>query len=237
MPRRNLHNAEAIVTLSEHGREGIARAFNIARERIAIAPPALQAFEPLEHSRWQPPSAYVLAVGWFHPRRDVILTLDAWRRAVDLGLDADLVLAGTEGPPDRRHGSIGRRILESVGRELAARVYFTGSIPRADLGALYRGASALLMTSMHEGFGIPAIEAFSFGVPVVAARRTSLPEVVGPAGYVVASDADSLGKALVDVCVHANDTSTMRAYAATFTRERQVAPFLAIADRLAVGQR
>ncbi|HUR78327.1 MAG TPA: glycosyltransferase [Acidimicrobiales bacterium] len=232
VPRRNLRNAEVVVCLSEHGQHDIARAFRVARERIVVAPPALRDFAPLRRSRWQPPGDYVLSVGWFHPRKDVTLTLRAWRRAVELGLNADLVLAGTEGPPDRRYGSMGRRILDHVGASLAHRVYFTGTVPRAELGALYRNASGLIMTSMHEGFGIPAIEAFSMGVPVVAARRTSLPEVVGPAGVVVASDPDALGKALVEACTSVADRQAMRAYASTFTVERQVAPFLAIADRL-----
>jgi glycosyltransferase involved in cell wall biosynthesis len=101
------------------------------------------------------------------------------------------------------------------------------------LGALYRHAEALLMTSVHEGFGIPAIEAFSLGIPVVAAARTSLPEVVGPAGTVAAADADALGAALVQVCAGPRDEQSMRAYAASFTPARQAAPLLELADRLA----
>jgi glycosyltransferase involved in cell wall biosynthesis len=233
VPRRNLRHAEAVVCTSEFSRDQIARGFGVPADRIFVAPPALRPFPPLDRSRWRPPGAYVLSVGWFHPRKDVILALASWRRAVELGLDADLVLAGTEGPPDRRHGSMGRRVLDTVGAALAHRVYFTGSIPRAELGALYRDARALLMTSMHEGFGIPAIEAFSMGVPVVAVDRSSLPEVVGPAGVVVAPDADALASALVDACARPSDAAELRAYAATFTTERQVAPYLAIVDRMA----
>ena len=232
VPRRNVRNAAAIVCLSETGRDDIVRHFGTPRERVVVAPPALRPFPELARSRWQPPGAYVLAVGWFHPRRDVILTLRAWRRALELGLDADLVLAGTEGPRDRVHGGIGRRVLDTVGSEFATRVYFTGAIPRADLGALYRDASALLMTGLHEGFGIPAIEAFSFGVPVVAVDRASLREVVAPAGVIADADADALANALCDVVAAPGDGAVRRAYAATFTTERQVMPFLALADRL-----
>lgn len=236
VPRRNLRNAEAIVCLSEHGREEIARGFRVARERIFIAPPGLMPFPEQADSPWQPNRPYVLAVGWFHPRKDVILALQAWRNAFEHGLDADLVLAGTEGPPDRRYGSMGRRIVDTVGADLASRVFFTGSVSRGDLGVLYRDALALLMTSMHEGFGIPAIEAFSHGVPVVAVRRTSLPEVVGPAGHVVASDPVALGRTLVDVSADRGDVDAMLSYAKSFTVERQVAPFLALADRIEAEQ-
>lgn len=127
---------------------------------------------------------------------------------------------------------MGRRILETVGFDLAARVRFTGSISRAELGAYYRGASAVLMTSMHEGFGIPAIEAASVGVPVVAVGRASLPEVVGPIGAVVAADPMAIGEALMLACTATPDVAALKDYAASFSLERQIAPFLELADRI-----
>jgi glycosyltransferase involved in cell wall biosynthesis len=53
------------------------------------------------------------------------------------------------------------------------------------LPALYGGAEALLLPSVHEGFGLPALEAFACGCPVVAARAAALPEAVGEAGLLV----------------------------------------------------
>ena len=54
-----------------------------------------------------------------------------------------------------------------------------------ELVALYRGAEALVFPSYYEGFGLPVIEAMACGTPVVAARATSLPEVVGDVGVLV----------------------------------------------------
>lgn len=232
LPRRNLAGARGVVCLATHGRDQIARWFKIPLDRIKIAPPSFQPFD-----EWFGPAPlggrpYVMQVGWFHPRKDLPLALAGWRDAIERGLDADLVLAGTEGPPDRRNGSIGRRILETVGAELVPRVRFTGSIPRAELGAYYRSASAVLMTSMHEGFGIPAIEAAAVGVPVVAVGRASLPEVVGPIGAVVAPNPAAIGEALVYACTTTPDVSRLQAYAASFSVERQIAPFLDLADRI-----
>lgn len=232
LPRRNLSGARAVVCLAEHGRQQIAKWFDMPLDRIRVAPPSLEPFGDWPGRAPMGDQKYVMQVGWFHPRKDVTLALAGWREAFEHGLDADLVLAGTEGPADRRHGTMGRRILETVGAELASRVHFTGSISRPELGAYYRNASAVVMASIHEGFGIPAVEAASVGVPVVAVGRASLPEVVGPIGRVVVPDPIAIGAALVDACAEAPDIAKLKAYAASFSLERQIAPFLELADRI-----
>ncbi|TMG84321.1 MAG: glycosyltransferase family 4 protein, partial [Betaproteobacteria bacterium] len=65
---------------------------------------------------------------------------------------------------------------------LAEHVHFTGYVSDAALAELLNGAYALVFPSLWEGFGLPAVEAMSCGVPVLASRRASLPEVVGDAG-------------------------------------------------------
>lgn len=65
---------------------------------------------------------------------------------------------------------------------LADHVTFTGYIPDEDLVKLFAGSDALVFPSLWEGFGLPAVEAMSCGLPVLASDRSSLPEVVGDAG-------------------------------------------------------
>lgn len=65
---------------------------------------------------------------------------------------------------------------------LETHVHFTGYIDDASLCALLNAAYALVFPSLWEGFGLPAVEAMSCAVPVLASRRGSLPEVVGDAG-------------------------------------------------------
>ena len=71
---------------------------------------------------------------------------------------------------------------------LAAQVRHLGYVDAADRRALYEGASVLVLPSLDEGFGLPVLEAMTLGVPVVASRRGSLPEVVGDAGQLVDAD-------------------------------------------------
>jgi glycosyltransferase involved in cell wall biosynthesis len=80
---------------------------------------------------------------------------------------------------------------------LAGRVEYRGYVGAAEREALFKGALALVLPSFDEGFGIPALEAMSAGVPVVVSNRAALPEVVGDAGlYIDPDDVESLTAAL-----------------------------------------
>jgi glycosyltransferase involved in cell wall biosynthesis len=97
-------------------------------------------------------------------------------------------------------------------RELQERIAALGIERRVDwrpyaadeeLLALYQGARALVLPSLHEGFGLTALEAMACGTPVVAARVSSLPEVVGEAAVLVdpldpESIAGGLGRILTE---------------------------------------
>ena len=80
---------------------------------------------------------------------------------------------------------------------IADRVRFTGWIEDADVEGLYRLATAFAYPSLHEGFGLPVLEAMHRGVPVVCSDATSLPEVAGDAALLVdARDTHALATAL-----------------------------------------
>lgn len=87
--------------------------------------------------------------------------------------DGWLVITGKEDPwyPE---------VKEAVRDEkLEGAVRFTGLIPDEDLVLLYNGALLYVLPSFYEGFGLPALEAFACGIPVCAARSSSLPEICG----------------------------------------------------------
>jgi glycosyltransferase involved in cell wall biosynthesis len=68
---------------------------------------------------------------------------------------------------------------------LADKVVFCGYLNDASLGALYKASDVFVCPSFYEGFGMPPIEAMSFGIPVVASNRTALPEVLGNAALFI----------------------------------------------------
>jgi glycosyltransferase involved in cell wall biosynthesis len=93
-------------------------------------------------------------------------------------------------------------------------------------------ASAIVVPSLYEGFGLPALEGMALGVPVVASRRSSLPEVCGDAAYLVEPTADGLAEGLAAALDRGPDTVAMvtrgRGRAEQFTWEASAAAHAAL---------
>jgi alpha-1,3-rhamnosyl/mannosyltransferase len=128
------------------------------------------------------PRRYFLHVGDLHVRRNLDMVARALaharRRAPDLG-DIGLVLAGAA-----RDEAAALDLDEGTRRLLT----FTGHAGEQLLLALYRSAAALVYPSRYEGFGLPLLEAMACGVPVIASRTSSIPEVVADAAVLLDPD-------------------------------------------------
>jgi glycosyltransferase involved in cell wall biosynthesis len=68
------------------------------------------------------------------------------------------------------------------------KVRFIDYIPTRDLPLLYNAAEVFVFPSLYEGFGLPPLESMKCGTPVIVSNRSSLPEIVGPLGLMVAPD-------------------------------------------------
>lgn len=121
------------------------------------------------------PASFLLFVGTLEPRKNVLFLLDVYEELMGRGIP--LVLAGDRG---WLSDAIQRRIAE-----LSPNVLPTGHLSISELACLYRMAAVLLFPSLYEGFGLPLLEAMATGLPVVAVRSSSVPEVVGDAGILV----------------------------------------------------
>ncbi len=108
---------------------------------------------------------------------------------------------------------------------LATHVHFTGYLSDADLVKLFASTDALVFPSLWEGFGLPAVEAMSCGVPVLASNLSSLPEVIGDAGlFFDPTSIEDIGDTVVrffsDKALRARVTAAALPRAAQFTWER-----------------
>lgn len=182
--------AHAVLTSSEHSRERIAHELGVARDRIYVCPPGAPRWQRLGREPNIVRDGYILFIGTLEPRKNLGALLDAY--ATLLGRrerTPRVVLAGRATPAAESWLDRMRRA------PLAGHVEHRGYIANADREALYAGARLLVMPSLDEGFGLPALEAMSAGVPVITSNRGSLPEVVGDSGPLVeAEDADALAR-------------------------------------------
>src|SRR5437870_5352229 len=96
--------------------------------------------------------------------------------------------------------SVVAEIFREINRlRINDRVTIIGYVDDQRLRDLYRSSVALVFPSLYEGFGLPVLEAMTYGAPVVAANTSSIPEVLGDTGiYFDPRDEDSLLGALED---------------------------------------
>jgi len=144
------------------------------------------------------PDTYVLYLGGFDQRKNLHTLLKAYARVSKTfgGEVPLLVVAGRLPSVDTPLFPDPRRLARESGIEQS--VIFTGWIAEEDKPALYSGALFFVFLSLYEGFGLMPLEAMSCGTPVLAARTSSLPEVVGTGGLLVnPADLDEIVEGMI----------------------------------------
>lgn len=185
--------ATRIMTVSEASAADISALLGVARGKIdvvtegaeaifrPIADPARKAAARARHGL--PAEAPLLVyVGGFNRHKNVLRLIEAMPTILARVPEACLAIVGR---------TVGERFWDNIDELKAGasrdartsdRIVFTGEISDAEMAELLSAAEGLVMPSLWEGFGLPALEAMSCGVPVLASGRGSLPEVVGAGG-------------------------------------------------------
>lgn len=136
-----------------------------------------------------------LFVGRMAPNKRAPLVVDALDRLRDLSPPVHAVFVGDTTDVYAREAARTRQRAAELG--LQERVHLLGTVGEDALPDLYRSAAVLVLPSVHEGFGLPVLEAMASAVPVVAARAGALPETLGSAGLTfLADDVDDLARQL-----------------------------------------
>ena len=173
--------AVRIITPSAYTADQLVQHLSVPRERIRVIPEGVElprkilaAEERVREREHRVGEGFemVLNVGVLQTRKN---TLNALRALEKLPERYRLVLVGGDG-----YGS--EAIHEYIRRQgFGPRVQVRGHVAVRELLSLYQAASVLLFPSWEEGFGLPVLEAMANGLPVVASRTASLPEVGGEA--------------------------------------------------------
>ncbi len=199
--RSTLKVARHVFAVSECTRRDMAETYGVAPTDITVTPNALPpGFAPPSPHRTEQTLAghgveqpYVLFVGVLQPRKNLpraIRAFSAVRKAENL--PHRLVIVGKRG---WRRGPT-ERAIKAAGEDVQP----LGYVPDPDLPGLYAAAQALLFPSLYEGFGIPLLEAFACGTPVISSDVSAIPEVAGDAALLVdPRDEAAITEALVRV--------------------------------------
>ena len=192
----SLRKAAGIIAVSRFTASEIELEYPDCADRCVTIPEAAEATARSYEEKFPLPEApYLLFVGTPEPRKNLPRLLQAFAHARRQGVEQSLVLVGA--------GGWGDFDLEASIREhgLEGSVHRRGRVSDAELSALYGGATALLMPSLYEGFGLPALEAMYHGTPVIASDCSALPEVVRDGGLLVNPESvESIDAAIVQMC-------------------------------------
>ncbi|HEU5097562.1 MAG TPA: glycosyltransferase family 1 protein [Roseiflexaceae bacterium] len=190
--RSSARRAALIIASSRYTANDLQRIYQVPAEKIRVIYPSLSsdiarvedpAAIEQARSRYGIPSRYILYVGSIEPKKNVHRLIQAYaalRR--ERQVEQPLVIAG-------RPLWLSQPILDLPAQlGIEGHVIFTGPARQEDLSALYSGADVFAFLGMYEGFGYPPLEAMACGTPVLAANRTSLPEVLGDAALLADPD-------------------------------------------------
>ncbi|MBI2411296.1 MAG: glycosyltransferase family 4 protein [Candidatus Kerfeldbacteria bacterium] len=183
--RHAVKQARHILTVSEFSKQDIMSYYHLPAEKIQVT---YEAAEPVSAhltaaeitkvlEKYDISKPYLLYVGNVYPHKNLEVVID---------LLAELKKRGT--PPLWHIVLVGREDYfykrlkaEARAKNIDEYIVFTDFVPDDELPALYTNAQAYIFPSHYEGFGLPALEAMSYGTPVLAARSSCLPEILGDA--------------------------------------------------------
>jgi len=177
---RSAKKADHILTVSEFGKSQLEEILGIPRGKVTVTYNAVKErtmgalpFAELQQ-RYGILKPYILGLSSLSPHKNMTALIKAFVLVKEAGFtELQLVLAGH--PPTDK-SSLDALIKQT---KLQDNVLFTGYVPDEVLPSLYAHAELFVFPSLYEGFGIPVLEAFTYGTPVASSSAASLPEIAG----------------------------------------------------------
>jgi glycosyltransferase involved in cell wall biosynthesis len=204
----SIQTSELIITVSEHSKKDLVEIFDCPSEKITVTYP------PIALNRQEVSTEklsvylrkynlnyqnYLLFVGAIEPKKNLGSLIDAYAM---LNPDLPLVIVGKkawlwEQDLAKIDFLFRKKNQQKTEQE---KVIVLDYLPREDLQYLFQGAYCFVFPSLYEGFGLPPLEAMSFGCPVITSNVASLPEVCGDAAlYVDPYDVEDLSEKLQQI--------------------------------------
>jgi len=207
--QRALNWSDALITPSQHTVDDLRRFFPQFKTPISVIPLAADELKSIRPAR--PTSLkylspefqqdFIFSFGNIKPHKDLPTLLAAFAEIADRCDTLSLLLVGKE-PPNYLQQHLDARYHN--------RVRFTGPLSDEELVWLYLHAKAFAFPSLYEGFGLPPLEAMTFGCPTIVSDAASLPEVVGDGAVLVRSkDVQGFAEAIHRILTDENFTDDL----------------------------
>ena len=179
--------AKYIVAISQSTKNDLTSFLKIKSDKIKVIYPSYSSKFKLNKNyvlsgalnKYNLPKNFILFIGTLEPRKNIITLIEAFHDLiVNYKItEYKLVVVGKKG---WHYEDIFKKVEEL---NLKSKIIFTGYVRGKDLSFLYCAAICFVYPSLHEGFGLPVLEAMACGCPVVASNVSSLPEVAGEAAF------------------------------------------------------
>lgn len=205
-----IRRARMVIAVSDDVANDLVKIYKISQSHIRVIKWAVDdrfrsPVDPMEIQRirkgFNLPEEYILFLGILAKKKNLKTLI----RSIDLlrqrGSSFHLVIAGRRYFQSDAIDEL--RFIQKLGVEKL--IKYIGPVSDNDLPPLLAGASAYVLPSLHEGFGIPCWEAMAVGIPVITSRRGALPEIIGEAGILIddpldeVSWADAILKVINDI--------------------------------------
>ena len=186
--------ADAIVTVSKNAAEDLHNIYNIPLNKITVVYNTSQ-FSDVDEDwtkdtdtentvlkKYSLTEKYLLYVGIIALKKNLKTIIKAYDQMKGKEYNPpQLILIGPKYPES--DGSSVFSIIKELG--LDNEIRYLGRVPKQELYYVFKNATIFLFPSIHEGFGIPCLEAMELGVPLIASNVSAIPEVVGDAGILL----------------------------------------------------
>ena len=210
--RFSANRAVSIFTISEHTRQDVIRLFQISPEKVLnIFGAASGSYRPVRDTsvlndvriRYNLEEPFIFFPTSITPRKNFPRLLDAFELVKDK-IPHHMYFTGSVSWNSNT-------IIQRLNGPISERVHQLGKVPFKDMAALYTLAQFTIYPSLLEGLGLPVLEAFQCGSPVITSGETSLPEIAGDAALIVnAYSTDSIAQALIRLATDTGLRSELR---------------------------
>ncbi len=220
----SVRNAKKVIAISNYTRQNVLEKYQKSERDVVVAYPAINttkqsltaAEQKAFYEKHTVTEPFILFVGTLQPRKNIHRLIDAYEVMRDTLATEPLPksVTGAQSKKKKQHsttppklvlagkvGWLADPIMEKIQKSTyASDIITTGFISDLEKKALISKASCVVLIGLHEGFGIPPLEAMQYGSIPLVANTTSLPEVVGEAGFLVdPKNIDEIAQALLSI--------------------------------------